>query len=417
LPIKQINENRQARSEAFDQLHLKFTKQLRHYVRQCDNLQVEIEEREILRSKLVNISMEIKNRLEQDYTQSLEKADEEAKLPIDKILGFFKQFSLGDKQATALYLLDEINHAMHAQNGPMDHENNQATVLDEHSVKMLTQILKQSLVDDDKMKFIHPIGKFSTDDMEENLLDNDKLSELKIETPAKDSPRNQLRQDLNQLSVYSSISLDTLPNESSLVAQEAIVTPHQPPIPEKPSLKPKPSAHRKVKKNVTSELPPKPPLTTTLYSIKEKNLVDEFFKYVDERSKSNYPLAETKRYLSSIQRDFEASIDELFPDLKLNFQALLKEPFNENSLDDIHHKLEVISLQQPLTQMEVSQQENTDKMVRNAPTVLQDLIFRQSLDAILAGTDAIRGLQENCALVAENAIHTVKQFLFIGFCS
>jgi hypothetical protein len=414
LPIKQINENRQARSEAFDQLHLKFTKQLRHYVRQCDNLQVEIEEREILRSKLVNISMEIKNRLEQDYTQSLEKADEEAKLPIDKILAFFKQFSLGDKQATALYLLDEINQAMHAQNEPMDHENNKATVLDEHSVKMLTQILKQSLVDDDKMKFIHPIGKFSTDDMEENLLDNDKLSELKIETP-KDSPRNQIRpshQDLNQLSVYSSISLDTLPNETSLVAQEAIVTPHQPPIPEKPSLKPKPSAHRKVKKNVTTELPPKPPLTTTIYSIKEKNLVDEFFKFVDEKSKSNYPLAETKRYLSTIQRDFEASIDELFPDLKLTFQALLKEPFNENSLDDMNHKLEVISLQQPLTQMEVSQQENVDKIVNNARTGLQDVIFRQSLDAILAGTDAIRGLQENCALVAENAIHTVNQNYF-----
>lgn len=48
-PLKQINEQRQIRSEAFDQLHLKIMKQLRSYVRQCDSIQAEIQEREQIR--------------------------------------------------------------------------------------------------------------------------------------------------------------------------------------------------------------------------------------------------------------------------------------------------------------------------------------------------------------------------------
>ena len=48
--LKQVNDQRQARSEAFDQLHWKFVKQVKSYVRQCDALQQEIEERELIRS-------------------------------------------------------------------------------------------------------------------------------------------------------------------------------------------------------------------------------------------------------------------------------------------------------------------------------------------------------------------------------
>ncbi len=48
-PLKQINEQRQVRSEAFDQLHLKVMKQLRSFVRQCDNIHAEIQDREQVR--------------------------------------------------------------------------------------------------------------------------------------------------------------------------------------------------------------------------------------------------------------------------------------------------------------------------------------------------------------------------------
>ena len=48
--LKQVNDQRQTRSEAFDQLHWKFVKQVKSYVRQCDVLQQEIEERELIRS-------------------------------------------------------------------------------------------------------------------------------------------------------------------------------------------------------------------------------------------------------------------------------------------------------------------------------------------------------------------------------
>lgn len=47
--LKQVQEQRQARSEAFDQLHWRLLKQLRLMVKQCDYLQLEIESREHIR--------------------------------------------------------------------------------------------------------------------------------------------------------------------------------------------------------------------------------------------------------------------------------------------------------------------------------------------------------------------------------
>lgn len=46
MPLKQVHDQRQLRSDAFDQYHWKLIKQIRMSVRQCDNLQFEIEERE-----------------------------------------------------------------------------------------------------------------------------------------------------------------------------------------------------------------------------------------------------------------------------------------------------------------------------------------------------------------------------------
>jgi hypothetical protein len=54
MPLKQVHDQRQLRSDAFDQYHWKLIKQIRMSVRQCDNLQVEIEERE--RTRLVFVS-------------------------------------------------------------------------------------------------------------------------------------------------------------------------------------------------------------------------------------------------------------------------------------------------------------------------------------------------------------------------
>jgi hypothetical protein len=48
-PLKQINEQRHFRSEQFDQFHWKLSKQLRSYVRSCENLAHDILEREQLR--------------------------------------------------------------------------------------------------------------------------------------------------------------------------------------------------------------------------------------------------------------------------------------------------------------------------------------------------------------------------------
>jgi hypothetical protein len=47
--VIQAQEQRQLRSEAFDQLHWRFSKQLRLMVKQCDYLQLEIESREHVR--------------------------------------------------------------------------------------------------------------------------------------------------------------------------------------------------------------------------------------------------------------------------------------------------------------------------------------------------------------------------------
>lgn len=44
-----MHDQRQSRSEAFDQFHWRLMKQLRVSVRICDNLQYDIEERERIR--------------------------------------------------------------------------------------------------------------------------------------------------------------------------------------------------------------------------------------------------------------------------------------------------------------------------------------------------------------------------------
>lgn len=59
-----------------------------------------------VRGKFVSIAMELKNCVEQDYQQSLESSDNNAKLPVDKILSFFKPYSFTDKEITSQLILN-----------------------------------------------------------------------------------------------------------------------------------------------------------------------------------------------------------------------------------------------------------------------------------------------------------------------
>lgn len=84
--MKQVQEQRQGRSEAFDQLHWRLLKQLRLMVKQCDYLQLEIESREHIRLRLKALTMEFFNAVEEDVGKSNRTAREELSRSLGQIL-------------------------------------------------------------------------------------------------------------------------------------------------------------------------------------------------------------------------------------------------------------------------------------------------------------------------------------------
>lgn len=115
-PLKQINEQRQHRSEVFDQLHLKLVKQLRGYVRSCDSLEQEIIQKEQLRMKLTSIAMEICNVLNDETRIGLGHCETEARRKIEFILQNFQQASEGkDSQSLPEELLLELRNTAKTQ--------------------------------------------------------------------------------------------------------------------------------------------------------------------------------------------------------------------------------------------------------------------------------------------------------------
>eukprot|EP01031_Cornospumella_fuschlensis_P033138 gene33138-40090_t len=84
--MKQVQEQRQGRSEAFDQLHWRLLKQLRLMVKQCDYLQLEIESREHIRLRLKALTMEFFNAVEEDVGKSHRTVREELSRSLGQIL-------------------------------------------------------------------------------------------------------------------------------------------------------------------------------------------------------------------------------------------------------------------------------------------------------------------------------------------
>jgi hypothetical protein len=437
LPLKQINEQRQQRSEAFDQLHWKLVKQLRYYVRQCDNLQQEIEEREILRSKLVNYSIELKNHLENDYEKSLERADNDAKLSIDKILMFFKTFSLEDKQATTASILEEylISHKRLKNNNHYHDLINEKSsfektnLLDKDSIELLQQILQQTMEGQGgsnrrKEELLQRLSSHDSGDDEHEHEEDQEPLEKRLPDPnnqnisqpvSPEKPNTRKSQDLQQISMISSLS-DSLVIEASIYGApppETILIPQQPPTIPESSSKPKPPKARKYKKaasTTNNEIPPKPSTTAKRFP-KEKNLVEEFTKYLNENdNQRSDPLYETRQYIRTISTDFENSINEIFPEVHQNYQSLLNEAFDEITIQDILQKINLISVQNGLNHLQT--QQNSITRMMNAPSTLHDALFKQSLETIFEGMDSIRGVQNNCSMVADNAILTVNIFFF-----
>eukprot|EP00981_Chlorochromonas_danica_P012477 scaffold4991_cov156-Ochromonas_danica.AAC.5 len=84
--LKQLQEQRQGRSEAFDQLHWRLLKQLRLMAKQCDYLQLEIESREHIRARLKALTMELHSALEEDCQDALAQALAETDRSLDQVL-------------------------------------------------------------------------------------------------------------------------------------------------------------------------------------------------------------------------------------------------------------------------------------------------------------------------------------------
>lgn len=105
--IKQVQEQRQIRSEAFDQLHWRLLKQLRLMVKQCDYLQLEIESREHIRARLKTLTMELHSALEEDCQEAVAQTVDEARRSLQQIIQVIAAQPIPDKQEMIMNLLSE----------------------------------------------------------------------------------------------------------------------------------------------------------------------------------------------------------------------------------------------------------------------------------------------------------------------
>ncbi|RYH28960.1 hypothetical protein EON65_10240 [archaeon] len=103
--MKQVQEQRQGRSEAFDQLHWRLLKQLRLMVKQCDYLQLEIESREHIRLRLKALTMEFFNAVEEDVGKSNRSIREELSRSLGQIFTTVLNLPAANKKEMVEYFM------------------------------------------------------------------------------------------------------------------------------------------------------------------------------------------------------------------------------------------------------------------------------------------------------------------------
>ena len=133
--------------------------------------------------------MELKNCIEKDYQHSLEQADQEAKLPIEKIVMFLKSFSLGDKERTSQlissnYIVEEeagkksMNNTGHIGQTPIASTDDALLQVMEEPTREQSTIIPSTLPPDPKLVRIPKKGK----DILFSIL-HEYLQEEKVESP------------------------------------------------------------------------------------------------------------------------------------------------------------------------------------------------------------------------------------------